>query len=262
MRGWFLELDRLLRGDATRLSALRRGTIEASVGGLSVVLLLLGLFYGSCMGSYALLKEGGPSSWQLLATTLKVPALFFLTLAVTFPSLYVFNALIGSRLSLTSALRLLIAAMAVMLSVLASLGPIVAFFSVSTTSHSFMLLLNVLIFGVSGSLGLVFLLRTLHRLSVARDEAIAIPPEEVIEHVGLDKSQSPGALERLDDRVLGRHVRTVFRIWVIVYGLVGAQMSWVLSPFLGSPGTPFVLFHGRESNFFEAVWRAAVHLFF
>lgn len=260
MMRWFGELDRILRGDATRLSALRRGTIEVSAGGLSLVLLCLGLFYGVCMGSYALLRESGSSPWQTLATTLKVPALFFLTLAVTFPSLYVFNALVGSRLGLSSALRLLVAAMAVMLSVLASMGPIVAFFSVSTTSHAFMLLLNVLIFGVSGSLGLVFLLRTLHRLSVATAEAGILPPEEVMEQVGGEKTEAPGALERLDDRVLGRHVKTVFRIWVIVYGLVGAQMSWVLSPFLGSPGRPFSWFHGRQSNFFEAVWHAVGQL--
>ena len=39
---------------------------------------------------------------------LKTPALFFLTLIVTLPSLYVFNALIGSRLRPLDLLRLLI----------------------------------------------------------------------------------------------------------------------------------------------------------
>ena len=33
---------------------------------------------------------------QLVASMLKVPTLFFLTLLVTLPSLYVFNALVGS----------------------------------------------------------------------------------------------------------------------------------------------------------------------
>ena len=98
----------------------------------------------------------------------KVPALFFLTLVVTFPSLYVFNALVGSRLALGSVLRLLVAALAVMVAVLSSLGPIVAFFSVSTTSYPFMVLLNVVVFGVSGVLGLIFLLQTLQRSSLLR----------------------------------------------------------------------------------------------
>ena len=38
------------------------------------------------------------------------------------------------------------------------MGPIVAFFSFSTTSYPFMLLLNVLVFTVSGLLGMAFLL--------------------------------------------------------------------------------------------------------
>ena len=52
-----------------------------------------------------------------------------LTLLITFPSLYVFNALVGSRLLIGAMLKLLIAAMAVMLMVLASFGPIVGFFA-------------------------------------------------------------------------------------------------------------------------------------
>jgi ABC-type sugar transport system substrate-binding protein len=87
-----------------------------------------------------------------------------LTLPVTFPSLYVFNALVGSRLSLRSVLRLLVAMLAVMLAVLSSLGPIVVFFAVSTESYPFMKILNVGMATVAGVLGLAFLLRTLHRL--------------------------------------------------------------------------------------------------
>src|SRR5437868_12466167 len=104
---------------------------------------------------------------QMIAAILKVPALFFLTLLVTFPSLYVFSALMGSRLTVNSTLRLLVAALAVMLAVLSSLGPIVAFFSFTTTSYPFMVLLNVVVFSISGVLGLAFLLQTLRRLAVA-----------------------------------------------------------------------------------------------
>src|SRR5262249_50936404 len=155
---------RVIRGETTRPSALRQGDIEQPVGGLVVVGALLGALYGLCMGCYALFQGRGAACLQVLATMIKVPVLFFLTLAVTFPSLYVFNALVGSRLSALSVLRLLVISLAVMLTVLASLGPIVAFFSASTTSYPFMLLLNVVIFAVSGFLGLRYLLVTLHRL--------------------------------------------------------------------------------------------------
>src|ERR1051325_5650285 len=168
MKNAIEELDRLLRGEATRLTALRRGTLELAAGGRAVVILLLGLFYGLCMGSFGLMQRGAIAMPQLIATTGKVPLLFLLTLLVTFPSLYVFNALVGSRLTLTSTLRLIVAAMGIMLAVLASLGTIVAFFSASTTDYSFILLLNVLVFAVSGFLGMKFLLHTLHRLTVAQ----------------------------------------------------------------------------------------------
>lgn len=260
MRMWWKDLDRILRGEATRLSALRRGTIEVRLGGLSIVLAILAMLYGGCMGSFAMLKDGGPSYWQLLASTVKVPALFFLTLLVTFPSLYVFNALVGSRLEVASVLRLLLASMAVMVAVLSSLGPIIAFFSVSTSTYSFMIVANVVVFGVSGAMGLVFLLQTLHRLSIAPREPA---PTEATEWVGEPKGElpAPSALDPLEDQVLGRHVKALFRCWVILFGLVGAQMSWVLRPFVGDPGRPFAWFRARESNFFEAVWSALVSLF-
>lgn len=288
LTGWLQQLDGLLRGEATRLSALRRGTIEVSPDGLTVVIIALGLLYGFCMGCYALFKRGDLTEHvlQLIATTGKVPMLFLLTLAVTFPSLYVFNALVGSRLTLLSVLRLIVAAMAVMLAVLASFGPIVAFFSVSTTSYPFMLLLNVAIFSISGFLGLKFLLLTLHRLSVIQNEmprddespraqmnesATSMVPASGVGVAGVSASgvaapvEPGGALDHLDNRVLGRDVKTVFRIWVIVFGLVGGQMSWVLRPFVGSPNQSFEWLRilnadGRDSNFFEAVFRALMNL--
>src|SRR5206468_2084098 len=81
---------------------------------------------------------------------------------------------VGSRLSLGSLLRLLVAALGVMVAVLASLGPIVMFFAASTTSYAFMQLLNVTCFTVSGFLGMSFLLQTLHRLSLI----VPGPPEK------------------------------------------------------------------------------------
>lgn len=252
---WLKSLDGLLRGDVTRPSALRRGNIDVPLDGLAMLILVLGLVYGMCMGSYAIAnagKTGSQAYLQMLATTGKVPILFVLTLIVTFPSLYVFNALVGSRLSLLSMLRLIVAALAVMLAILASFGPIVAFFSVSTTSYQFMLLFNVAVFAVAGFLGLRFLLFTLHRLSLVqaeemKKEAVAQAETEV---------EPMGALDRMEGHAFGSNITTIFRIWIVVFGLVGAQMSWVLRPFIGDPNHHFSLFRLRESNFFEAVFHA------
>ena len=263
MGRWWKDLDRILRGDATRVSAMSRGTIEVPVGGLTVVLVILGMVYGVCMGCFALFKVGGPSYLQLVATTLKVPALFVLTLGITLPSLYVFNALVGSRLAVDAVLRLLVAGLAVMMAVLASLGPIVSFFSLSTTSYPFMVLVNVVVFAVSGGLGLSFLLQTLHRLSVGPVSLVEVStdPELGDEKPGGGGLQPPGALDRMEGQVMGRHVKTVFRCWVFLFGLVGAQMGWVLRPFIGSPDLPFVWLRGRDSNFFQGVMQALASLF-
>jgi hypothetical protein len=248
-----VELDGILKGDLTRVSSLRRGGIDVAPGRLSLIIVVLGMVYGICMGTFAIFRVSRPSAWQLVASMVKVPLLFFLTLLVTLPSLYVFNALVGSRLTLGTVVRLLVASLGVMVTILAAWGPIVAFFSVSTTSYPFMQLFNVVIFAVSGSLGLSFLLQTLHRLSILDSQTPGEPARESVEPAG--------ALDPVENRVLGKHVKTVFKIWVIVFGLVGAQMGWVLRPFIGSPDSPFVWIRGRESNFFQAVWRIFLSLF-
>jgi hypothetical protein len=265
MLKWFKQLDQILRGDATRMSLLAEGQIRTPVAGLSVVIVLLGVLYGLCTGSFAMIRTGGQAYMQMIASAVKLPMLFFLTLAVTFPSLYVFNALIGTRLSVASAFRLLIAALGVMLAVLASLGPIVVFFALSTKSYPFMLLLNVATSTVAGVLGLGFLLRTLDRLVVIQEDVELLSPSPgSVDNPGTEQSEErselTGALDRAGE-ITTRKAKGVFRIWTIVFALVGAQMSWVLRPFIGSPSLPFEWFRERESNFFIAVANSLMSLF-
>lgn len=308
MLSWLNELDRVLRGEVTKLSALRDGTVPVRLRAIGSMIIILGLLYGVCMGCFGVLRiqelspeelysiQLGQTKYsipiQLVATTLKVPLLFLLTLLITFPSLYVFNALVGSRLYVAAVLRLLIAALAVNLAVLTSLGPIVAFFSICTSSYPFIVLLNVVVFGVAGLLGLVFLLQTLHRLTIGGPDAVPQHPPvgnaesmdnggpplgksgQTSEHANADSPaepmsaevvglprKEPGALEKLEGHVLAKHVRTVFKVWVLIFGLVGAQMGWVLRPFIGDPRLRFSWFRERESNFFEAVFDSIRQLF-
>src|SRR5262245_10458519 len=134
MTGSWRLLDRILRGEATRPTQMQEGRLTFPVAGLSTVAVVLAMVYGACLGCYSIFRVLDEPGYvldfrQMAASAVKMPALFFLTLAITFPSLYVFNALVGSRLTFTSVLRLLIAAIGVNLAVLASLGPIVAFFA-------------------------------------------------------------------------------------------------------------------------------------
>jgi hypothetical protein len=233
MGKWLSELDRLLRGEFTRPDELRTGRVALPVRRLVLACLLLGALYGLCMGLFSA-TGGREDSWKyLLASALKVPLLFLLTLVVTFPSLYVFAALANSRLRLRDTLRLLVAAIAVNLGVLASFGPVTAFFTVSTDSYAFMIFLNVIFFALGGAVGLGFLNRAVGAVF-------------------------PSAASTADDDpasdASGR-ARRIFRVWLVIYVIVGAQMGWILRPFIGNPQLPFQAFRARWSNVFEFLAR-------
>jgi len=229
----FRELDRVLRGGSLAESSTGR-----PLRSLFVVNVFLAALYGCCMGSFGLFGRAEPEYWQVVASGLKVPALFLLTLAVTFPSLYVFNTILGTKLEFGRLIRVLMAAMSVLIAVLASLGPIVAFFSATTTNYPFILMLNVAVFGTSGVFGGVYLFRQLTRDTdpILDPEAAFIPK----------KSSGLGA---------------VFYVWLVAFALVGTQMAWVLRPFVGSPWLPFTWFRPREASFFEAVLKSLRQLF-
>jgi hypothetical protein len=144
-----------------------------------------------------------------------------------------------------------------------------------------MVLLNVVLFAVSGFLGLGFLLQTLHRLSQVRAIGEATPgavetmaeipppdaeaggalPPPMPGHRQVPGAPVPGALDAVRGQWADASVKTVFRIWVLVFALVGAQMGWVLRPFVGHPRADFTFFRERKQNFFQAVGEKVQELF-
>jgi hypothetical protein len=312
MRG-FRELDRILRGGAAPAPG---AALAVPLGPLIAVDLLLAALYGVCMGSFGVFGRPEPDFRLILADAFKVPLLFLLTLVVTFPSLYVFNALVVSRLGAPDLARLLAAALGVHVAVLAAFGPIVAFFSVTTATYAFILLLNVAVFALAAGFAMTFLLRMLDKLTLplppmptsvtpppsgetaAPEGEIARPPveaeleplpetpereettAEVPERERPGRRESAPRRERRDhpDRFEGPprrpraevvregpvpdpKVRAVFWGWLVVFALVGSQMSWVLRPFIGMPYRDFTWFRPREGSFFEGVWKALLNLF-
>lgn len=276
---WIAQLDRILRGEASSPRELFRDSpknadIRFPVGGMLTVLGALGALYGIMMGIFAIV--GGVESanfqraiCQVAANIVKVPLLFVLAIMITFPSLYVFSALIGSPLKIRSVLRLLIASLAITISVLASLGPIVAFFSVSSPNYHFIVLLNVAVFTIAGALGLRFLIQTLRKMNpdVVTAEltrkARSTPSDSAPLEVSLLTPASPegNSSSPLTAPVSRRgRISVVFWCWMIAFGLVGAQLGWILRPFIGSPSLPFELFREREGSFFHAVWNSLFNL--
>lgn len=232
----FQTIDNLLRGGFTQREDLAAGDIKIRVRALVVASILLGAAYGVFMGLYACVRPASSNYAQLAATIVKVPALFLLTLVVTYPSLYILSALAGSRLRFLQTLRLVMVATTVNTAVLASLGPVTAFFTLSTDSYPFMILLNVAIFGVSGVIGLKFLWK-------AMDAVFSVPDASA--------SKETDGPEPVPTH--SRRPRSIFNVWLLIFAVVGMQMSWILRPFIGNPDLPFELFRQSESNFFEAV---------
>ena len=112
---------------------------------------------------------------------------------------------------------------------LAALGPIVAFFTATTSSYAFVLLLNVAVFAGCGFLGMRALYQSLTRVVT---------------------------LQQKKDGPVRRPAGAVFAVWTGLFGLVGAQTGWVLRPFIGNPDLPFTWFRPREGSFYDGVVRA------
>lgn len=302
MTNWLRQLDELLRGERVRGDLLAQGRIDLRLRLFVPIAVILGAIYGFFMGWYALTGKGSDAYLHLFSTTIKLPLLFLLTLAVTFPSLYVFNALVGCRMTFASTLRVLVGAIVVNLAVAASLGPILAFFTLSTTSYAFMVLLNISLLGVAGMVSLGFLLRALR--SLARSRAYADAAQELASlHPSSAEAETPApsappAASTFEDLVRSTEhasaepprmtaqqrardlahlaaardtqalvarregaANLILAIWVFIYALVGAQMGWILRPFIGSPNLPFEWFRAREGSFFNGAIGALRQLF-
>jgi hypothetical protein len=251
MRRLLHEIDQLLRGEFTRRESLSAGRIAGRASSLLAGGLLLSAVYGLCMGLFAALRH--PEGLvQIVYTTAKVPMLFFFTLAVTAPSLYVFSALARSRLRAAQTLVLLLACTAVTTAVLASLGPVTVFFTLSTKSHPFMQILNVVVFAIAGLVGVGFLRKVV---------AVVFEGERVQRASEVLDPGEAGARVTFVQTDPGAHrARTVFAVWILIYGVVGAQMGWILRPFVGAPGRPLEFLRATESNIFQGILEALRYL--
>lgn len=175
----------------------------------------LGLF-GAAIGS-------DHSVWQALASSVKLPLLFLITLVVCLPTLYFFNTIFESSLSLSQNFALLLSAITMTSVVLLAFVPVVLFFLISTSQYQFYKLLNVGIFAVAGWIGIRQLGQGMKMLTA---------------------TERRGAVTR------GR----VLRLWMLLYAFVGSQLAWTLRPFFGAPGLPFELFRGLGGNFYTNIF--------
>jgi len=223
-------LLRLLAGDATAQREWLHERDWRWAGTCCAIIFLGGGIYGATLGLW---RDG----LQAAFTALKFPLLVFLTCGAN----AVFNGclgqLLGSGMGFRQTTLAILMSFAVTAIVLAAVAPIMLFLLWNTPplaegnalgGHSITLLAHVGMIALAGVIGV----RRLFRLAV-------------------QTSGSPSAARRV---LLG---------WLVGNLLLGAQLAWVLRPFIGTPGLPVEFFrdHPFEGNFFEGVWRALQNLF-
>ena len=118
-------------------------------------------------------------------------------------------------------------AVAIISVLLFSFAPVILFFLISIKEYFFFLLLNVLIMGVTGTIGVRLFYKGMKDIGNTSDVL------------------SKGSRRYL---LLG---------WIVLYGLVGSQLGWTLRPFFGFDDATFTLFSPSiDGNFYTQVVRS------
>jgi hypothetical protein len=201
--------------------------------------------FGISLGVFSLTARADADPRFLFASTVKMPLLLFFTSAVTCPSLYVFGALRGLPFSAREFAAMLMVAHTILAAVLGSLAPVVAFFALTTTSYSFMVLLTVAACTLAGVMGVRVFVKAIN--------------EPIPGRFGTDvPSEASGGEQKPDSffsrpKNVDKNIWQLLGWWVVLYIFVGAQMGWMLRPFIGSPDLPFDLWRTRGGSLVESV---------
>lgn len=190
---------------------------------------------------------GASSDWrQALLSAVKLPMLFFVTLAICLPTLYLFNLVFGAKLSWRQAMALICVGITVIAMLSLAFAPISLFFLITAPHYSFFKLLNVAILALTGLVGLRFLVNGMRAMNAPTPAKRSAPPVETAGPAPeLPRSANMGLLY----------------VWIVVFGFVGTQLAWTLRPFVGSPGEKFEYFRAIEGNFYVDIVKTIVNLF-
>ena len=211
-------LMQLLRDRSNFLSEIENHKyIDKKIVSLLISSLLFLALYGAIIGSTH-------SVWQTISSSIKLPALYLLTLLICLPTLYFMDVVLGSKRTFGQYLALLLASVSMMSVMLFGLAPVTLFFRLSIDDYWFFLLLNIIFLGFTGVVGIKFFYSSMMNL--------------------------------IDKEKLGQAVKNRYKLitgWLFLFGFVGSQLAWTLRPFVGTPEEPFALFREIESNFYIQV---------
>ena len=174
-------------------------------------------FWGAAMGSHA----GGVHIW---ITTIKMPIFFLLTLALCFSLMHVMTVVGGVKARTEQTLNIALSGLSVTSVCLGALAPVLAVFAASIPVASMASYLNLYVAcamcgAAAGLLGARQVARGLHALR-------------------------------------GGSTRGVLAAWLFIFQFTGAQVAWVLRPWIGSHDSAeglYSLSHGLSGNFYLGV---------
>jgi hypothetical protein len=223
-------LKTLLRGDATRLAGFLAVPETRSILTYCGIILIGSGAYGFTLGIWR-------SSLQSLFTGIKFPLLIFLTCGGNALVNGMIAQILGAGLSFKQTSLAILMSFAIAALVLGSFAPITLFIwhnapplesANAILGHSVMLLAHVFVIAFAGVMANRRLFDLLRKVT--------------------------GNLAT---------ARAVLFSWLIGNLFLGAQLAWNLRPFIGSPRIPvqFLRDDPLRGNFYEAVWRAFIHLF-
>jgi hypothetical protein len=171
--------------------------------------------YGVVMGSYH-------SFIQSLVAGLKVTLLFLSSIIICFPSFFVIQQVLGSKMALRQMIFIVLSGFVLTSAIALSFSPIIILFQITGGNYHFLQLLHVSIFIFSGIFGMRLMVEALK---------FACEKKDIYPNIGV----------------------TVFRIWIIILAFVGIQIAWNLRPFLCNKTEDFKLFRKYEGNFYTAI---------
>ena len=187
--------------------------------------------YGFTMGIW--------QGWTMAAyVAIKFPLVIFATLIVNGLINGMLAMALGSGISFKQSFQFLLAGFALMSLILLSLSPVALFVvyhapdptaSNASQSHGIILLSHTLMIAYAGIIS--------HRSLLGQVRDFATSPS------------------------LGTHT---FFAWLAGNLFVGAQISWVMRPFFGSPGleVQFLRDSPMNGSFYDTIWKSLINIFF
>lgn len=180
------------------------------------------IVWGIVLALYGVVMGVPGGVYQMLLSGIKLPILFGLAALVSLPALYFLGMYFDARLTLYQVGALVSAMLVVVAALALAFAPVLLVLWISVGDYNLYKLACAAVLALTGCLGVLFLKEGL---------------EKTARH-GLQKPRG-----------------TFFWVWAVLFALAGAQLAWLLRPFIGNPQEPFRLFAGFGGSLYGDVAR-------